>query len=121
MLRFRMHQVRFTADIAQMYRQVNVYPQDRYVKRILWQYSSDDPIQVYRLTTVTYGTASAPLLATRCLRKLADDNLVNHPRAAQVLRDDFYVDDLLSGTSIVEEAIKINEICQLSLKQQDSH
>jgi hypothetical protein len=56
---------------------------------------SDEPIQEYKLTTVTYGTASAPFLATRCLKKLAEDNLVHHPKASQVLRRDFYVDDLL--------------------------
>jgi hypothetical protein len=86
-LRFRTHQVCFTADIAQMYRQVKVNPQDRNLQRILWRYSSDKPIQEYQLTKVTYGTASA--------------------QAAQVLSDDFYVDDLLSGTSTVQEAIEV--------------
>jgi hypothetical protein len=97
----------FTADIAQMYRQVKVNPQDRNLQRILWRCSSDKPIQEYQLTTVTYGRASAPFLATRCLKKLAEDNLVRHPKAAQVLRDDSYVDDLLSGTSTVQEAIEV--------------
>ena len=104
-LRFRTHQVCFTADIAQMYRQVSMNPQDRNLQRILWRYSSDKPIQEYQLTTVTYGTASAPFLATRCLKKLAEDNLTSHPKAAQVLRDDFYVDDLLSGTSTFKEPL----------------
>jgi len=40
---------------------------------------------------VTYGTASAPYLATRCLQQLAVD-------------EDFYVDDLMSGTSTPEQA-----------------
>jgi hypothetical protein len=92
-----------------MYRQVKVNPQDRNLQRILWRYSSDKPIQEYQLTTVTYGTASAPFLATRCLKKLAEDNLVHHPKAAQVLRDDFYVDDLLSGTATVQEAIEVQQ------------
>ena len=108
-LRFRTHQVCFTADIAQMYRQINIHPQDRNLQRILWRYSTDDPIQEYQLKTVTYGTASAPFLATRCLKKLAEDNLTSHPKAAQVLRSDFYVDDLLSGTSTVQEAIDISQ------------
>jgi hypothetical protein len=105
-LRFRTHQVCFTADIAKMYRQIAVHPQDRDLQRILWRYSCEEPVQEYRLTTVTYGTSSAPFLATRCLKKLADDNKCQHPRAAQVLSNDFYVDDLLSGTSTTEEAVK---------------
>jgi len=44
-LRFKPHQVCFTADIAKMYRQINVRPQDRDLQRILWRYSSEEPIQ----------------------------------------------------------------------------
>jgi len=95
---FRTHQGCFTADIAKMYHQIVVHPQDRDLQRILWRYSFEEPIQEYRLTTVTYGTSSAPFLATRCLKKLADDNKKQYPRTAQVLSNDFYVDDLLSGT-----------------------
>jgi len=98
-LRFRTHQVCFTADITKMYRQISVHPLDRALQRILWRYSAEEPIQEYQLNTVTYGTASAPYLATRCLRKLADDNKCHHPRAAQVPSNDFYIDDLLSGTT----------------------
>jgi len=99
-LRFRTHQVCFTADIAKMYRQIVVHPQDRDLQRILWRYSSEEPVQEYRLTTVTYGTSSAPFLATRCLKKLADDNKQHHPRADQVL---------LSGTSTLEDAINMQK------------
>jgi hypothetical protein len=90
-----------------MYRQIVVHPQDRDLQRILWRYSSEETIQEYRLTTITYGTSSAPFLATRCLKKLADDNECQYPKAAQVLSNDFYVDDLLSGTSTLEEAIEM--------------
>jgi hypothetical protein len=106
---FRTQQVCFTADIAKMYGQIVVHPHDRDLQRILWIYSTEDPIQEYRLTTVTYGTASAPFLATPCLKKLADDNQCHYPRAAEVLNNDFYVYDLPSGTSTVEEAIKLQQ------------
>jgi len=94
-LRFRTHQVYFTADIAKMYRQINVHPQDRDLQRILWRYSSDEPNQEYNFTTVTYGNSSAPYLATRCLKKLADDNKFQHTRAAHMQSNDSYVDDLI--------------------------
>jgi hypothetical protein len=92
-----------------MYRQIKVHPLDRDLQRILWRYSSEEPIQKYQPNTVTYGTASAPYLATRCLKKLADDNKCHHSRAAQVLSNDFYVDDLLSGTSTLEEAFNLHQ------------
>jgi len=89
-----------------MYCQINVHPQDQDLQRILWRYSSEEPIQEYQLTTVTYGTSSAPYLATRCCKNLADDKC-QYPNAALVLSNDFYVDGLLSGTSTTEDAIKV--------------
>jgi len=58
---------------------------------------------------VTYGTSSAPYLGTRCLKKLADENECQYPKAARVLSNDFYVDDLLSGTSTTKDAIKMQQ------------
>ncbi|XP_062538281.1 uncharacterized protein LOC134206570 [Armigeres subalbatus] len=60
-------------------------------------------LKTYELTTVTYGTASAPYLATRCLQQLATEGEVLHPTAARVVRKDFYVDDLMTGTDTLEE------------------
>ena len=58
---------------------------------------------------VTYGTSAAPFLATRCLKKLADDNQTKYPKVAQILSKDFYVDDLLSGTTTTKEAIQLHQ------------
>ena len=50
-LRFRTYQVCFTADITKMYRQITVHSQDRDLQRILWRYSTEEPIQEYQLNT----------------------------------------------------------------------
>lgn len=49
----------------------------------------------FELTTVTYGTASAPFLANRVLRQLAEDEQARFPLGAQTLRCHSYVDDIL--------------------------
>ncbi|XP_071036455.1 uncharacterized protein [Parasteatoda tepidariorum] len=59
---------------------------------------------VYRLLTVTYGTAWAPFLAVRTLKQLANNEEVCFPEASKVLKDEFYVDDLLSGADSIAEA-----------------
>jgi len=56
-------------------------------------------------TTVSHGTSAAPFIATRCLSKLADDSQDKYPKVAQALSKDFYVDNLLSGTTTMKEAI----------------
>jgi len=108
-LRFRTNQVFIRVHIEKMYRQINVHPQDRDLQSILWRYSSDETFQVYNLTTVTYGTSSAQYLATYCLKKLADKNNCQYPRATQVLNNDIYVEDLLSGTSTINFATKVQK------------
>jgi hypothetical protein len=60
------------------------------------------PFRNIRLTTVTCGT-SAPFLLHE---ETADDHQELHPRAAQVLYTDFFV-DLLSGSSALEEAMHL--------------
>ncbi|XP_053691525.1 uncharacterized protein LOC128740041 [Sabethes cyaneus] len=106
-LRFRLHRFAIVADLEKMYRQVLVQPSDRHLQRILWRDSPNDPIQCFELKTVTYGTASAPFLATRCLQQLALDGTSLYPRAARALSNNFYIDDLLGGSNIEEEETEL--------------
>ncbi|GFX40500.1 integrase catalytic domain-containing protein [Trichonephila clavipes] len=48
----------------------------------MWKTSADAPVKTYKLATVTYGTVSAPFLATRTLKALADEEKVQFPDAA---------------------------------------
>ncbi|XP_065074720.1 uncharacterized protein LOC135698603 [Ochlerotatus camptorhynchus] len=66
-MRSRIRRVMIIADAKQMYRQVLVYERDTPLLRIVWTPSLDQPLGTYELLTVTYGTASAPFLATRVL------------------------------------------------------
>jgi hypothetical protein len=52
-LRFRTYQTAFTADIAKMYRQVKIHPDERRLQRILWRNSVEEPLRTYELATVT--------------------------------------------------------------------
>ncbi|XP_055527207.1 uncharacterized protein LOC129719822 [Wyeomyia smithii] len=70
-----------TADIPKMYRQVQVHKDDRKYQRILWLNANND-VGAFELTTVTYGCASAPYLATRTLMQLAKDEAHELPLAA---------------------------------------
>jgi len=107
-LRFRNHQVALIADAEKMYRQIWVNPMQQDLQRIVWRSSPNEPIRDYRLKTVTYGTASAPYLATRTLVQLSEDEENRFPLGAVVLKNDFYVDDLISGADSEEEAIDLH-------------
>ncbi|GFW86480.1 integrase catalytic domain-containing protein [Trichonephila clavipes] len=63
------------------------------------KHDADAPVKTYKLATVTYGTVSAPFLATRTLKALADEEKAEFPDAADVICNDSYMDDILSGES----------------------
>jgi len=107
--RFRTHKYVITADIKQMYRQVLIDEKHRDYQLILWRPSTNEKIQIYRLNTITYGTVPASFLATGCLYKLAEEELINHPGAAEIIQNDFYMDDLLSGANTIQDTIRIRD------------
>ncbi|XP_049816478.1 uncharacterized protein LOC126263429 [Schistocerca nitens] len=87
-----------------MYCQVSLHPDDRNFQRILWRESPSEPVQEYRLCTLTYGTTPAAFLATRCLQQLALENQNRFLMALQALMPSFYVDDFLGGSAMEAEA-----------------
>lgn len=89
-----------------MYRQIVVHPEDTHKQRIFWREHPTEPLKILELLTVTYGTASAPFQATRSLTQLANDEAEEFPVAAQIIKFDCYVDDVLSGTATIDEAIE---------------
>lgn len=86
LLRFRQHKYIVSSNVIKMYLAVKLNPSQRCN---------------YSLNTVTYGTASAPYLATKSLVTLADTT--SDERVKQSIQNYFYVDDYLSdGDSIIE-------------------
>jgi hypothetical protein len=85
LLWLRHHKCVFTTDISKMFRQIVVHPDDRPLQRIIW-HNHQGQEQVSELTTVTYGTRSAPFLSGRVLQQLATDEGEKFPQAAELLK-----------------------------------
>ncbi|KAK9692831.1 Pao retrotransposon peptidase [Popillia japonica] len=98
-----------------MYRQVSVNPKDRDFQRIVWLEDPEHELKHYCLNTVTYGTASASFLAVRALHQTAVDN-ESDPRITNIVKQDFYMDDLITGTDTLTDALyikgKITDVLQ---------
>ncbi|XP_036346966.1 uncharacterized protein LOC118756302, partial [Rhagoletis pomonella] len=107
LVRFRIHKYVLMADIAKMYRQVLVDNADANWQCILWRNSPLDPVKVYQLKTVTYGTSSAPYLATKCLLELAKRESTEFPIGSAITLKDFYVDNLMTGGPSVDAVVEI--------------
>ncbi|UYV64523.1 hypothetical protein LAZ67_3001090 [Cordylochernes scorpioides] len=104
LFKFRTNSVALVADIEKMYRQIRLHPDDIKYQTILWRDRKDLELQEYNLLTVTYGLACAPYLAIRTLHQIAHEVQVSNPRVSKNIREDFYVDDLLTGCPTVEDA-----------------
>ncbi|XP_053678616.1 uncharacterized protein LOC128728991 [Anopheles nili] len=113
-VRFRSHAIALSADVEKMYRQIRHDESDQRYLRIRYREDPAQPMQTYQLQTVTYGTASAPFLARRTLKQIAYDHRTLHPLAVNAVLNDFYVDDLLSGTEEISDAIEMrNQIAEM--------
>lgn len=105
--RFRKYRYVMVADISKMYRQILIADDQRKYQKIFWRADSKQELKCFQLNTVTYGTASAPFLAVKCLIQIADDNFVNYSVASEKIKNDFYMDDFLSGADTLEELVQL--------------
>ena len=89
-----------------MYHQIIVSNEDRNYQQILWKFTHNEDIQTYQLNTVIYSLAPASFLANNCIKQIAlnytESSVVSH-----TLLNYFYMDDLLSGSSTVNDAISL--------------
>jgi len=107
-IRFLVHEVVVTADITQMFRQIIVTPAHRQYQRLLYRFQSSEPIQTFEMTTVTFGQRSSPFLAIRTLLQLASEE-AGYSDVQRVLRNDLYVDDVVTGADCVESALRLQQ------------
>ncbi|XP_011154597.2 uncharacterized protein LOC105192274 [Harpegnathos saltator] len=84
-----------------------LHSDDRGLQRILW--CADGEVKAYRLHSVTYGLASAPFLAIRKLQQLATDEETRFPLGARVLREDVYMDNILTGAPSIPTALALRQ------------
>ena len=94
------------ADIEKMYRRIHIAEKDQQYQHILWRENPSQQIKEYKLTTVTYGTAAAPFLAVRALQETAK-NPDLEAKLREIIINDFYMDDLLTGGDTIEVCCQI--------------
>ncbi|KAF0714765.1 Integrase catalytic domain-containing protein, partial [Aphis craccivora] len=109
LVRFRLHSIVFTVDIRQMFRQIDITAEHHAYQRLLYRFQPTDPVQVFEMTTVTFGQRSSPFLAIRTLHQLAADEAANHPEVQKVIYTDLFVDDVAIGTKCEESALRLQQ------------
>ncbi|XP_022833233.1 uncharacterized protein LOC111361110 [Spodoptera litura] len=115
-LLWRQYLYAYTSDIEKMYRQIMVDEADQQYQQIIWRFEPSQPLQTYKLTTVTNGTKSAPFLAMMTSKRLAMDEQSTYPEAAKILEESFYMDDLVHGFHSITKGKQLIEDLNRLLK-----
>ena len=106
LLRFHLHRIAL-ADISKMYRAIQLTTLDRDYHRFVWRNDPNTPLADYRMTRVTFGVSASSFAANMSVKQNAADNKSEYPLAAAAVEDSLYVDDCLTGTDTVAEAIEL--------------
>lgn len=90
-----------------MYRQITVLPEHRKFQHFLWRPSPNETFNEFEFLTVTYGVYSSPYLAIRILQQLVKDEGSHFLEAANLFASCTYIDDILAGSSCMEDALTL--------------
>ncbi|GFT56268.1 uncharacterized protein TNCV_130481 [Trichonephila clavipes] len=97
--------------------QIVLAEEDRYCQRFLW--ADDFPpnnLKTYRSKIVTFGEKSSPFLLAATIKHHIKNYEISYPLAYKVLNEYLYVDDLITGTNAVNEALELSKHTKLILK-----
>lgn len=104
-LHFREREVAVVGDISKMYHRILIPERDQQVHGFLWRNLeiSREP-DVYVKTVLTFGDKPAPAMAQTALRKTAQEGMTTHPKAAEIIMKNTYMDDICDSVDTVKEA-----------------
>ena len=112
--RFRTEQFAFMADVDSMFYQVRIPEDQRSYVRFLWwsNGNTDSPLEDYQMCVHLFGSISSPSCANFALKRTADDQESKFGKeAADTLRRNFYVDDLLKSSDTSQRAQQLLSRC----------
>ena len=93
--RFRENKFAMTADIEEMFLQVEVKPEDRKFLRLLW-FHENDQVVTYQYNRHIFGAKSSPTCAIFALQRCALDNASVFERSSRRIASHyFYMDEML--------------------------
>ena len=98
LVKWRLFPVAFLGDISKMYHNVRTGNLEANLRRVLWRDCEQDrPPDVYCFEKVTFGDRPAGCIVVSALQATAEMFSYMSEKAAQVLKQDSYMDDTLSG------------------------
>ena len=119
LIRWTIRRHAFHTDIRKMYNAVQLDKSHWQYQLYLWSKNllpSIDP-KIKVIKTLIYGVKSSGNQAERAVRLTAEKNAEQYPRAHDIVLNDIYVDDCISGTDTEVERLVATDELKLSLEK----
>lgn len=114
LLKFRQHKIAIIADLAQMYLNISIRPEDRKYQRTIVNMPGK-PVQEIEYTRVPFGAKYALFLAQAVIKKLAVDEKEKFPLACEILENCCYIDDVIFSIDNDEKAVEaLNQLTKVT-------
>ena len=108
LLRFRKLPVAVVCDIAEMYLQIKLYPDDRSCHRILWRnFNIDQEPTVYEFDRLVFGLNCSPFLAQLVAHHHARLCKQRYPMASETILKSTYMDDSMDSVQNDMQGIQL--------------
>ncbi|KAL1446720.1 hypothetical protein WDU94_001918 [Cyamophila willieti] len=107
LLNFRLFEVALVADVARMFLQVLLHPDDTKFQKMFWREDPQEPLKTFVLSRVMFGLSTSPFLVQRVVRQLAIDKAKEYPLVKPVIDSAFYMDDLTLSLPTTDHALEV--------------
>ena len=107
-IRWYIHKVAFHTDIQMRHNSIKLLEQNWCLQRYIWQQDLD-PTKIPKenvIKILVYGVKSRDNQAERSLKENAKLSKVEYPKINEIVKNDIYVDNCMSGEQSEREALK---------------
>ena len=118
--RFRQEEVAVIADIEKMYVQILVADEHRSLLRFLWWKDGDMSKEIidHEMCVHVFGSVSSGACSNYALKRTAIENKNKYGKdAAETLKNNFYVDDMLKSVENEDKAITLMKDVKLMCQE----
>ena len=117
LIRWRIRRCGFHTDIQKMYNAIKLEEEFWSYQLYFWQKDLDPNIEplIKVIKTLIYGVTPSGNQAERALRETANLQKDKYPRQCEIVNDDAYVDDIVSGEDSYDTAREVTDGLEIML------
>lgn len=123
LIRWKFYKHYMQLDVSKMYWKILVHPSFQNLQHLLWRFTPDEPLVLYRHSNLIMGVVDSSAIAILCSHKATEDEKHKYPRLPDIIRKDSYADNItiLSNNKNTMLQDSRDMICALERHNLDLH